>query len=207
MFTQFVNIFESTLYKGLPVTCLSDLFRVRGHQVEATRGYVEVDWHASKLQVALPQNAGQGFGRWLRDRGRHVKVQQLVLVFIFSLNMECDVVLLHYRTIACHSVDQHQRCNAHVWTRSDHQKNASYHTLTLRYQVSSSHRGGAKNTLLYLNTSENELARSRAHRMLLTMCFLGVAQYPQHSGRLLCPRTTAGFIAQKSSADYSTAVQ
>lgn len=59
----------------------TDLFAIGGHQVEATGGDIEVDGHASKLQVALPQDTGQSFGRWLRgseDRDRHKqnKLQQ-----------------------------------------------------------------------------------------------------------------------------------
>lgn len=36
----------------------TDLFAIGGHEIEATSGDVEVDGHASKLQVALPQDAG-----------------------------------------------------------------------------------------------------------------------------------------------------
>ena len=53
----------------------TDLFAIRGHQVEATGGDVQVDGHASKLQVALPEDAGQGFRWWLHQR-RQVKPSQ-----------------------------------------------------------------------------------------------------------------------------------
>lgn len=52
-------------------TNAAHLFAVRGHQIEATRGDVQVDGHSGKLQVALPQDAGQSFGRWLKGPEVH----------------------------------------------------------------------------------------------------------------------------------------
>lgn len=76
-----------TVYKRLH----TDLFAVRGHQVEATGGDIQVDGHASKLQVALPQDTGQSFGWWLkgsekghRDTNKQIRATKSMILVMHS---------------------------------------------------------------------------------------------------------------------------
>ena len=59
------------MYSLSSTSPLTDLLGVGGHQVQAAGGDVEVDGHAGKLEVALPQDVGQGFGRRLQGTGRN----------------------------------------------------------------------------------------------------------------------------------------
>lgn len=53
------------------------LFAVRRHEVETTGGDVQVDRHASKLQIALPQDVGQSFGWWLTHNENSIRTQSI----------------------------------------------------------------------------------------------------------------------------------
>ena len=54
------------------------LFGVGGHEVETTGGDVEVDGHASKLQVALSQDGRQRFGRRLRKKQQQSRAHRVL---------------------------------------------------------------------------------------------------------------------------------